>query len=633
MRKIKKGLLTAVMTLLMGVTFAFSVACGEENVTVSFNTGDGDAIASVELNEGKAYTLPTPTYEGYSFEGWYTNAEFTGDPVTDIVASKNVTYYAKWEKMYLVTLDLNGGELDVTSLYLKVGENVYDAVSELVPTKGELVFGAWFDGEEELGTNTRMTEEGIELKAEYKIKYVVECYEQKLSLDGYDKSETTYEEYAYVGDTVSAEYTLTGFEEIDHDNTVRELVNTETESDNVLKLYFDREEYEVVFHSNAPDGSTDTKTYEVVYGQEIEPPYDYTANGYCLLGWASSKNGELEYEANYIDKMLQNAQASETKKIKPTRDMALYGVWLEAYVDMFGNDDYLYLVEEEVTVGETTVTAYHVYLSRGDVYFEGKYDAEDKYFSFKSNNKTIAEGWIKDGRKFIYKNSDRADVLCTKFIFGAGLDVAEKIKFDSENGITYIQTGDDNIDKKAYGTYYINDEGYYVAKFVATEDTTLTELNDKTLTMTVGYVPDYATNSYISAFQVRNDNEVEMGSLVRFGFDQSGQLAYFIDENRKPIYDLSLDGFGTANFHLGGGEYESYFYILDDDGETLYLYERQQGQLIMTMKIFYEEQYEKLGYMQYNKDLVGSFGFGDGVMKLDGICKATYETESGTASG
>lgn len=42
--------------------------------------------------------LPIPTKEGMEFAGWYTNSEFSGEAVTEIVAGSvgNLTFYAKW---------------------------------------------------------------------------------------------------------------------------------------------------------------------------------------------------------------------------------------------------------------------------------------------------------------------------------------------------------------------------------------------------------------------------------------------------------------------------------------------------------------------------------------------------------
>lgn len=40
-------------------------------------------------------SLPLPVKDGFTFAGWYDNAEFTGDALTRLSASAKL--YAKWE--------------------------------------------------------------------------------------------------------------------------------------------------------------------------------------------------------------------------------------------------------------------------------------------------------------------------------------------------------------------------------------------------------------------------------------------------------------------------------------------------------------------------------------------------------
>ena len=74
-----------------------------------------------ELNGGKvegtlpntiesAYTLPTPTKDGYVFVGWYDNAEGTGTALTVLPAGYKGTVYAIWREAK-VTWVLNGGKV------------------------------------------------------------------------------------------------------------------------------------------------------------------------------------------------------------------------------------------------------------------------------------------------------------------------------------------------------------------------------------------------------------------------------------------------------------------------------------------------------------------------------------------
>ncbi len=97
---------------------------------IEYNTDGGninnDIVTSYTYGIGTA--LPTDvTKEGYTFEGWYDNAECTGTAVTTISETDtgNKTYYAKWTKNnpaeYLISF-VNYDNSILQSSYYPVGE-------------------------------------------------------------------------------------------------------------------------------------------------------------------------------------------------------------------------------------------------------------------------------------------------------------------------------------------------------------------------------------------------------------------------------------------------------------------------------------------------------------------------------
>ena len=71
------------------------------SVTLETNGGtiaDKDNLTSYTYGKGAA--LPTPSRPGYRFDGWYADADFSGDAVTAISAtdSGDKTFYAKWTR-------------------------------------------------------------------------------------------------------------------------------------------------------------------------------------------------------------------------------------------------------------------------------------------------------------------------------------------------------------------------------------------------------------------------------------------------------------------------------------------------------------------------------------------------------
>lgn len=88
---------------------------GKASITVNFDTQDGESLAPQKFYLGETYkNLPTPTREGYTFIGWFEDADKT-IPVTNdsIVDPEVLTLYAKWQIIeYMVRfLDYNGSEL------------------------------------------------------------------------------------------------------------------------------------------------------------------------------------------------------------------------------------------------------------------------------------------------------------------------------------------------------------------------------------------------------------------------------------------------------------------------------------------------------------------------------------------
>ena len=73
---------------------------GETTYTVKYDTNGGNAIDDKEFTKNTdTFDLATPTKDGSTFLGWYLNADFSGDKITQVVkgTEKNITVYAKWQ--------------------------------------------------------------------------------------------------------------------------------------------------------------------------------------------------------------------------------------------------------------------------------------------------------------------------------------------------------------------------------------------------------------------------------------------------------------------------------------------------------------------------------------------------------
>ena len=92
----------------------------EELVTVSFNANGGScSTTSRKVTKGAAVgTLPTATWSGYAFDGWYTSASGGTKVTATTKVAGNVTYYAHWTKNVTyctVRFNANGGLCSTTS--------------------------------------------------------------------------------------------------------------------------------------------------------------------------------------------------------------------------------------------------------------------------------------------------------------------------------------------------------------------------------------------------------------------------------------------------------------------------------------------------------------------------------------
>ncbi len=79
----------------------------EYNITYNLNGGTNHASNPRTYTLESTITLQAPTRTGYSFAGWYTTNNFSGDPVTEITqgSTGDKTFYAKWieqKEIYLV---------------------------------------------------------------------------------------------------------------------------------------------------------------------------------------------------------------------------------------------------------------------------------------------------------------------------------------------------------------------------------------------------------------------------------------------------------------------------------------------------------------------------------------------------
>jgi len=108
-----------------------------ENLTVTFDSAGGSAVAPIQLLDGETATEPTdPTRAGYTFDVWtFEDVEFDFD--TPITA--DITLVATWIENFTVSFDSDGGSA-VASQEVTSGTA---ATEPSDPTKEGYVFDEW----------------------------------------------------------------------------------------------------------------------------------------------------------------------------------------------------------------------------------------------------------------------------------------------------------------------------------------------------------------------------------------------------------------------------------------------------------------------------------------------------------
>ena len=80
--------------------------------TVTFDANGGSVSQTSAVTvAGKLTSLPTPTYDGYDFLGWYTQKDGGDKVTTDTVFTVDSTIYAHWQNIPVTNLELNKDSL------------------------------------------------------------------------------------------------------------------------------------------------------------------------------------------------------------------------------------------------------------------------------------------------------------------------------------------------------------------------------------------------------------------------------------------------------------------------------------------------------------------------------------------
>ena len=107
--------------------------------TLTIETNGGtpvpDPIIIPEGADMMSYLPDNPTKEGYVFAGYHSDVELTQQYLFGVMPGNDLTLYIKWNQLFTVTYDLNGGNI----------EGVTDAIVVTDVPEGTLIGSAYGD--------------------------------------------------------------------------------------------------------------------------------------------------------------------------------------------------------------------------------------------------------------------------------------------------------------------------------------------------------------------------------------------------------------------------------------------------------------------------------------------------------
>lgn len=370
------------------------------NITYDLDGGVNNPLnpTTYDITSGIITLLPA-TKDGYNFLGWYT-AKSGGTKVDTINSANasNITLYARWQAIYEISLDPQGGLINGSSdiyTFTVLQNNTYGS-SLLVPTREGYTFVGWYTDPVN-GTRVNPTDKpssSMTLYARWQVKYSTITF---YSNGGTSVPSITDAYGALISEPVAPTkvgHTFLGW--YTDNNT---FINKQTfplyMPDGDLKLYakWEVNSYTINFESN---GGSVVSSIVANYGSSITKPTDPTRDGFIFAGWYTDNN------------TFNNPFNFQTM---PANDLTLYAKWIRLYEISFdsqgGTSLDSRLVQENSQIGNlptptkvgytflgwytepngagVKITATTVYNFGSDITLYAHYDAISYTITFNSN--------------------------------------------------------------------------------------------------------------------------------------------------------------------------------------------------------------------------------------------------------
>ena len=279
------------------MTFVATFEINSYNVTWDFDNGEDAKTDKVVY--GDAIATPTdPVKVGHSFAGWTPE-------IPDAMPAEDLSFVATWVKnFYNAIFDANGGKFADGEAVKSVSTEFEAAVATPTePTKDGATFVAWTPAVTDSMPAEDVTYTAVWADGEG-IPYMVETYTMDEN-GNYGAAEVAGYVVAEAQTVTLAPEAPEGFY-IDEELSVLSAEVTEAEVA-VLKIYFARNQYSIVFDANGGLIGEATQTDATYYhGAAIATPSDPVKVGHTFNGWDPIFEAIAKADVKYIAQWIVN---------------------------------------------------------------------------------------------------------------------------------------------------------------------------------------------------------------------------------------------------------------------------------------------------------------------------------------
>ena len=287
------GKITANFTSFSPVAFAVLKSDGSleiKLVIIMYDANEGELAETVKtiIYHKAIGELPTPTREGYTFSGWYTDTTEGEEVREDTIIDEDITIYARWTaSQYIVTYDGNGGTPSVASKTVTY-DSTYGTLA--TATRTGYTFAGWYT-ETSGGTQiTKDTKVNITSAQTLYAHWTVNNYSVSVKSGGNGTVSTSSLSIPYGGSktftvtpssgyylssiTCTGSYTVSGF------TTGIDAISTQT----------------VSVKSNAASTGTCTTNFAVICPYSVGQAWNYAAKGSSAETFTTPCTGNYKVE-------------------------------------------------------------------------------------------------------------------------------------------------------------------------------------------------------------------------------------------------------------------------------------------------------------------------------------------------